>query len=372
MPEKFHIAVTGLSAGEDPNPGFAAIECLREKKEWRGRLRIIGLAYDALDTGVHSPDLVDEVYLIPYATQGEGALIHRMREIRQRTPIDVLIPTLDGELVNFCRAEPVLRTLGIRTLLPSESQLKLHFKHALVQFCSDHGIPMPRTVTVHENRQLEGAARSLGLPLILKGILHEAYLAQSPTQAQAFFDLLRARWGLPILAQEYIPGDERDVVVLCDRKGKLVGMVAMKKLGISSQGKAWAGVTVKDEELLELSARIVRELEWVGPAELEFVRHSATGKPYLLEVNPRFPTWVYLAARAGQNLPAAAVQLALGRRVHPLDSYQEGVVYVRHVKDIICSIEQMAQLASQGELVLRKDRSEGPEPSGPSALKGAP
>jgi len=59
---------------------------------------------------------------------------------------------------------------------------------------------------------------------------------------------------------------------------------------------------------------------------------------------------------AGQNLPAAAVQLALRKTVEPFNGYKEGIIYVRHAQDIICSMEQLAQVASRGELVLTKPR----------------
>ncbi|MBI3953755.1 MAG: ATP-grasp domain-containing protein [Chloroflexi bacterium] len=351
---KYHVAVTGLNATDDPNPGLGVIRSLREKEGWEGQLRVIGLAYDALDTGIHSPELVDEVYLLPYASQGTASLIHRLREIRQKTRIDVVIPTLDGEQLNFCQAAPILRTIGIRMLLPSESQIRLHFKHTLADFCLAHEIPTPRTLVIYESRQLEEAIGTLGYPLVLKGILHEAHMAYTYHQAQAYFEVLRARWGVPLVAQEHIAGDGGGVIALCDRKSKPVGMVAMKKLATTDKGKAWSGVTVKDEELLRLSTRILEDLKWVGPAELEFVRQAGSGKPYLLEINPRFPNWAYLAARAGQNLPAAAVQLALGKAVTCADGYQEGVIYVRHAQDIVCSMDQLAQIASRGELVLRK------------------
>ncbi|MBI2867139.1 MAG: ATP-grasp domain-containing protein [Chloroflexi bacterium] len=350
-----HVAVTGLNATDDPNPGIAVIQSLRDASGLGDKVRIIGLAYDALDTGIYSGELVDEVYLLPYAAQGEGALLHRLREIRTKTRIDVIIPTLDGEIINFCRLEHVLQSMGIRLLIPTEHRLRTHFKHTLHQFCAANDVPAPKTELLFEAKQLEKAGKTFGYPFVVKGILHGAHLAHTPDQARAYFDTLHATWGIPLLAQEYIPGDERDVAALCDRKGTMVGAVAMRKLGVSERGKAWAAVTIRDQELLDLAARIVEKLNWVGPLEFEFVRHATTSKPYLLEINPRFPAWVYLAARAGQNMPARAVHLALGKRAPAFAPYQEGVVYVRHAKDIVCSMDQVAHLVDHGELVLRKN-----------------
>lgn len=357
----YRIAVTGLNATDDPNPGVAVIRSLRAAPEWQDSLRIIGLAYDAMDTGIYSEGLLDEVYMLPYAYQGEGALLHRLREIRQKTKIDVLIPTLDGELLNVIRSESVLNNMGIHVLLPSESSFKMHYKNALADFCNSNGIPAPRTQVIYDYKQLEAAGRALGYPFVIKGILHEAHTAHSLLQAEAYFDLIKNRWGIPLIAQQYLSGEGRGVAALCDRKSKVIGAVAMRKLVVTEAGKGWAGVTVADKEIMALSMKILEALKWEGPLELEFVREDKTGKLYLLEINPRFPAWIYLTAKAGQNLVKSAVELALGKSVKPHTSYKEGVVFIRHAVDEICDLERLAQIVDKGELIFKHNRRDTSE-----------
>ncbi len=352
----YRIAVTGLNATDDPNPGVAVIRSLRADPEWQNSLHIVGLAYDAMDTGIYSEGLLDEVYMLPYAYQGEGAFLHRMREIRQKTKIDVLIPTLDGELLNIMRSESLLNNMGIHVLLPAESSLKMHYKNVLADFCGANGIPAPRTQVIYDHKQLEAAGRALGYPFVVKGILHEAHTAHSLQQAQAYFDHVKNRWGIPLIAQQYISGEGRGVAALCDRRSKVIGAVAMRKLVVTEAGKGWAGVTVADKEIMALSMKILEGLKWVGPLELEFVREEKTGKLYLLEINPRFPAWIYLTARAGQNLAKSAVELALGKAVKPFTTYKEGVVFIRHAIDEICDLERLAQIVDKGELVFKHNR----------------
>ena len=91
--------------------------------------------------------------------------------------------------------------------------------------------------------------------------------------------------------------------------------VAMKKLAVTDKGKGWAGVTITDPELGLLTERFVEATHWRGPCELEFIR-AADGSHHLIEINPRFPAWVYLAASAGMNLPRHAVEIAAGAPLH--------------------------------------------------------
>lgn len=358
MSGELHIAVTGLSGTDDPNPGIGVIQSLRMVRgslpaadgEWRGR--IIGLAYDALDTAIYDDNLVDEVHLLPWAAQGEGALLYRLRQIVQKTPLHVIVPTLDGELLNFIRLESELKAMGISVLLPTESSVRVQFKIALSDFCQTHGFPHPRSHTVTAPEQIEGAVQSLGYPCVVKGVLHGAHMAHSLAEAQVYFNQIRTLWGLPVIIQEFISGEALNVVALADRSGRVVGMVGMRKMVITEKGKAWGGVTIGDEKLLAQARKVMAALQWVGPIELEFIRHTPSGEYYLIEVNPRFPTWVFLAASAGQNLPWAAVRIARGEEVAPFDSYQRGVIFMRHVKDIICSMDYFAELVSRGGLTL--------------------
>jgi carbamoyl-phosphate synthase large subunit len=95
----------------------------------------------------------------------------------------------------------------------------------------------------------------------------------------------------------------------------MIGAVIMKKLFLTDKGKAWAGVTINNEEAKNISKKILDYIKWNSGCELEFIIENKTGKMYLLEINPRFPAWVYLATAAGQNLPEALLKLSLGEKV---------------------------------------------------------
>jgi carbamoyl-phosphate synthase large subunit len=79
------------------------------------------------------------------------------------------------------------------------------------------------------------------------------------------------------------------------------------------------------------------------------MRSDVTGEFYLIEINPRFPSWCYLSAVAGQNMAWALVQLALGRTVPAFDGYQVGAMTLRQVMDIACPMSNFQQLVQRGE-----------------------
>ena len=90
------IAVTGLKTGDNPQPGVPVIRGIRAAG-FTGR--IVGLVYDSLESGIYLDDLVDQVYQMPYPSAGADAFLTRLDHILERTPLDVIIPTLDSEVV---------------------------------------------------------------------------------------------------------------------------------------------------------------------------------------------------------------------------------------------------------------------------------
>ena len=110
------VAVTGLNATDNPAPGVAVARALKDMDR---DVRVVGLAYDLLDPGNYAPQWFDDVFLIPYPSQGTEALEARLRHVVETFGLDVVIPNLDSELPGFIDLEPTLAALGVRLRYPS-------------------------------------------------------------------------------------------------------------------------------------------------------------------------------------------------------------------------------------------------------------
>ncbi len=342
-----NIAVTGLNATDNPGPGVPVIRSLLDAKEFSGN--IIGLAYDSLEPGIYMEKIAGKTYLIPYPSSGLDALFDRIAYIHSIEKLDVIIPTLDSELYGFVKLSERLRALGIHTFLPTFEQLNLRAKDKLFDFCSSRGIKVPKNVLISSVQDLYRLSESFTYPVAVKGIFYEAYIAHNFSDAVAAFGKLSTKWGLPIIVQEYVTGDEFNVAALGDGTGNTVGAVAMRKLYITDKGKGWSGVTVDDKALIQIAQTVMQQLQWRSGMELEFMKTKDTNEYYLLEINPRFPAWVYLATAAGQNLPYALVRLAMGETPAAFEKYSIGTIFVRYSWDLITSMNEFEKLAIAGE-----------------------
>ena len=59
------------------------------------------------------------------------------------------------------------------------------------------------------------------------------------------------------------------------------------------------------------------------------------GRYQLIEINPRFPAWIYLSVGVGRNLPLTLLQLILGQHIGELPQAQPGVLFIRHAVETI-------------------------------------
>jgi carbamoyl-phosphate synthase large subunit len=346
--KKLTVGVTGLNNIDSPGPGIPVIRALKDMKDFD--VRIIGLSYDSLEPGIYMHDLVDKTYQIPLPSAGQQSLLTRLDYINSVENLDIIIPNFDAELFNFIKLQDTLKKkMGIHTFLPTLEQFEERHKSNLPEFGVKYGIKVPKSKMIHSMAEIHSLAYEFGYPLVVKGKFYDASIAYSPDQAMAYFNKISGKWGLPIIIQQYTQGTEVNVTAIGDGKGNLIGAVPMRKTYITDKGKAWAGVALEDDELMDIAKNLVKGNKWRGGFELEMIR-TEKNEYFLIEINPRFPAWVYLAVGAGQNHPEALVKMALGEKVEPFKNYEVGKMFIRYSYDLICDLKEFETITTLGEL----------------------
>lgn len=344
---KLSIAITGLNNTDNPGPGIPVIRSIRESNEFD--VRIIGLAYENLEPGIYMADMVDKTYQIPYPSAGSDVLMKRIEYINSVENIDVLIPNFDAELFTFMKSETRLAEMGIHTFLPTLKQFDERHKSNLLEFGKEYNINVPFSKLITNALDIQKIKNEFEYPVLVKGKFYDAYIAYNDEQVMNHFNKISAKWGVPVIIQEFKKGTEVNVVALGDGKGNTIGAVPMRKQYITDKGKAWGGITLDDKEMLKITKDLITATKWRGGMELEMIK-TIDNEYYMIEINPRIPAWVYLAVGAGQNIPEALVKLAMGMDVHPFKGYDVGTMFIRYSYDLIGNISQFEKLSINGEL----------------------
>ena len=343
-----NVAFTGVDSTENPYPGLSVLRSIKEAPEFSGKT--IALTYSSLCTGLYQHQYVNQAFLVPYPSESEEYLFSRIQEIHAKLPLQVILPCLDSEIATYARLAPRLNEIGIRTYLPSEESVKIRSKVFLAEFCKQHDFSCPETYVIYQPKELEWRAGQLHYPFVLKGNIIDSVDIYNLQEANVFFNRLAYEWGLPLIMQEYIDGEEYDIAVVANDHSEVVASVTMKKIGLTRKGKAFAGVTIEGKNFEELVRQVVKALKWRGPMEIEVKHNENLNKTYIIEINARLPAWIYTSVGAGLNLPLVYLQLALGQEVSAVLSYKKGTMFVRVTKDSFFLFEQLSQLNLKGEL----------------------
>ena len=350
------VAISGMNARPDnPGPGLAVARCLRESSDFHGR--IIGLGYDGLDPGLYLGEICDAGYILPYPSSGDEALMEALRSIQYKENIDFFIPCLDAELPGIVRLKPLLNDMGICVFLPDQEQLRLRNKDRLKELADHAGIDCPETKSITSMDFFEKCEKKgWPFPFVVKGLFYDAEVVNSVSEASSAFRRIAAVWGFPVLVQKYVKGEEINLSAVGDGEGNILGAVMMKKMAVTSKGKAWAGISISDHVLYDASAALVKAIKWRGPLEVEVMR-SRDGVYRLIEINPRFPAWIYLSAGVGRNLPLTLLQLAIGKRIPEFAETRTGILFIRYAEETITTIEEFEAVMMKGGHSLAERRN---------------
>jgi predicted ATP-grasp superfamily ATP-dependent carboligase len=211
-------------------------------------------------------------------------------------------------------------------------------KQRLLEEASKLGIAIPAQEVVANVSSLASIDfDALHYPIVIKPARsvgeHEGGRAKLSVLYAASADELRRKIRLqpaaafPLLLQQRIVGPGTGIFLLL-WDGEQRAQFAHRRL---CEKPPSGGVSVYresialDEELLERSRRLLDRFGWSGVAMVEYKRDSATGQPYLMEVNGRFWGSLQLAIDAGVDFPRLLAASALGERVQPQTSYRIGV-----------------------------------------------
>lgn len=345
------IAVTGLNRGENPQPGASIIRSLRREFD---DVTIVGMVYEILESGIYAEGYADVIYQLPTPSQGTALFLERLDYICQSYPIDILIPTLDAEMDGMLRIEKELTDRGIKMMLPEMDSYASSKKKSLSKIVEKAGCKTPRTLQAVETKGLMMAADVIGFPLMLKGPFYGADKVHTREALVDHFHKIITSWGGPVVLQEFVQGDEYNVVAVGDGTGDISGYFSIRKTVLSEKGKGFGGISIRDNKLDEIAQRLIKHLKWKGPLELEFIKNKLTQEYLLIEINPRFPAWIDFPSQLGHNLPALVVNTLLNNAPAKLEEFEVGKFFIRHSIDLVGDLSQLEQLSTLGELLCDK------------------
>ena len=299
---------------------------------------------------------LESIHLIPQGIIGAETICKRLIEIAGLTALNAVIPCDDEDVQALSNGKSLLKTAGIRTLLPDGATVESVRKEKLQDTFEKIGVATPKQVVAWSLEEL--AHFSLSFPVVVKGRLINAYCAGNKSEMVGLARKITDIWGFPLIVQEFIEGAEFSICLVADPDSRLAGACVIRKLGISEQGKTWRAVTIETEPFMPIIRKIVDDLSWVGPIEIEFLAHSDGSRPVAIEVNPRFPAWIPVSRHAGADLVKLTVDLCLGNAPEEVMMAKPGMCFARTYRTGVFDMADMMQLYTHQNLTFRRNETD--------------
>jgi biotin carboxylase len=253
-----------------------------------------------------------------------------------------------GHLQALHAAEPALQAVIERSIGPPSGYATTRSRVALIELAAACGLRVPETHTVPDRAALTAIAAAMPFPWIMKvdgtwggaGVLRLANLAAARrglfllgrpiSAARALRQLLWVGNPYPLLempgagpprisVQRYVEGAPANVLATA-WQGDVVAAVCFDVLRTQRDFGASTVVRVIDQpEMLHAASTIARRLGLSGYFGLDFVIEHATGRPFLIELNPRTTQLGHLRLGPGRDLPGALAARLAGGSVPSVD-----------------------------------------------------
>jgi len=127
--EEIKVGISGINAVDNPGPGVGVARSLKEAEGLK--VKVVGLAYDAMEPGIYMDWLIDKSFIVPYPSGGHDEFIARLLYIKNHYGLDFVFPNLDAELPVYIKYRNELEREGIQTFLPTTEQFRLRGKDRL-------------------------------------------------------------------------------------------------------------------------------------------------------------------------------------------------------------------------------------------------
>jgi carbamoyl-phosphate synthase large subunit len=306
MTAPLRVLVTGAGGPA----AIAAMKSLRAEES----VQLIAADMDPWAAGLY---LTGERTLVPAGAAPEftAVLLDRCRALR----VDVVLPTVDAELLPLARAREEYAAAGVALLLAPAAALDVILdKLTLAEHCAGV-VAVPRTELFGPSVDPAGWT----YPVVVKprrGSGSRGVIIVDSAAQLAALDRSPA-----LIVQEFLPGEEYSVDVLADAAGRVIASVPRLRARVDS-GVSVGGRTVHDPEV-ERFGRVVAQATGVTYVANVQCRRDVDGVPALLEVNPRMPGTLGLTIASGVDMPRLALASLLGRPVPAsLDFCERAVV----------------------------------------------
>jgi protein-tyrosine-phosphatase/predicted ATP-grasp superfamily ATP-dependent carboligase len=304
--------------------------CLAIARSLAARGVPVDVAASARDASEFSK-AVRAVHRLPDFEAAPEYFLDRLLALLDSRKYELILPASDTALSALSRFyEPLSERARLGCPSPEILDRVLR-KDETLRIAVECGVPVPATMTLAE-ALAPGGREDLVFPLIAKPGAKYSAGAFKTRRLESYEQLECAvedeeGFDDETLLQAYAPGEGVGIETLMHRGEPLLLFQhrRLKELPYAGGVSVLAVSETVDAVLAGHSLRLLRALEWEGPAMVEFRHDRVSGAAALMEVNGRLWGSLPLSIAAGVDFPYLCWQSARGETPSPPREYRIGV-----------------------------------------------
>lgn len=251
------------------------------KKTLNGKGNVICTDMSNLAPSIYE---ADKFYTVPRMTA--PGYLDVILDICKKEKIDGVLSLIDPELSLLAENREKFAKVGT-TVIGSSYELceRSLDKYEMYNWLTGHGYNCAKSYMDKEEFFVDVETGKVKYPVFVKPARGSASIAISKVYDKETVELLFAH-SEGLMIQEFLDGQEIGADVYIDMvSGEVVSIFTKKKI-LMRAGETDKAESFKDEKLMELIKKFVKESGYVGQIDIDIF--DVNGKYYISEVNPRF------------------------------------------------------------------------------------
>lgn len=253
--------------------------------------------------------------------------IPELIRICENERIDLLIPTIDTDLLILSENKDRFEKIGTKVLISSLKMVQLcRDKRFTGDFFERCGLSAPKAFGDYKDY-------NMGFPCFIKPKDGSSSINAFKVSNQQELEELADKVA-DYVVQPFIEGTEYTIDVFCDFEGNPVFITPRERIAVRS-GEVLQTKIVEDAEMVEECKKLIEKFRPCGPITVQLIKDKDTGKNYYIEINPRYGGGAPLSIKAGADSPRVLLQLLQNKMIETdLSAARPGKIYSRFDQSI--------------------------------------
>ena len=234
--------------------------------------------------------------------------------------IDLLIPTIDTDLLVLAQNKEKFEAIGTRVMISDPDKILIcRDKNNTSQFFVDCGLhaPMP----VNDWKEYKS-----GYPAFIKpkdgSSSINAFKVENEEELEVYAGQVE-----DYIVQPFVSGTEYTIDIFCDWDGVPVSIVPRERMQVRA-GEVLKTRICMDAQMIEESEKLCSAFKPCGPMTVQLIRDEA-GVDWFIEINPRYGGGAPLSMKAGARSAETVLEMIDGDEIVREPRIADGAIYSR-------------------------------------------